>query len=282
MEGISINPILEVDQVRYSYPGTKKEALRGLSLVVPEGRRTAICGHNGSGKSTLFLHAIGIHRPAIGKVSWKGQPLEYSSGRLRELRRKIGLVFQDPEQQLILNTPYEDISYGLRNAGIAEPDIRRRTEHMLSAMGLEQWAQTPMHQLSLGMKKRIALAGVLVLEPELLLLDEPTAYLDRQSELQLVEELNRIHAQGITVAMATHDMNLAYSWADWILVLDGGRCVMEGTPNEVFAQERRIRSLGLDLPILYEVWHSLPASIRRDATPPRTIDSLKRHLSSFS
>jgi cobalt/nickel transport system ATP-binding protein len=119
---------------------------------------------------------------------------------------------------------------------------------------------------------------VLVLEPELLLLDEPTAYLDRQSELQLVEQLDRAHALGITVAMATHDMNLAYSWADWILVMDRGQCVMEGSPAEVFAQEQRIRSLGLDLPILYEVWQALPDSIRGDAMPPRTMESLRSLL----
>ncbi|WP_239615601.1 energy-coupling factor ABC transporter ATP-binding protein [Cohnella mopanensis] len=273
-----MDSILEVEKVHYSYPGTKNEALRGLSLAVPQGRRTAICGHNGSGKSTLFLHAIGIHRPVAGHVRWKGANIGYSGSDLRELRRKIGLVFQDPEQQLILNTPYEDVSYGLRNAGLPEEEIRRRAEQSLAAMGLQTWAQTPMHQLSLGLKKRVALAGVLVLEPELLLLDEPTAYLDRQSELQLIEQLNRVHAQGITVAMATHDMNLAYSWADWILVMDRGQCVMEGLPGEVFAQEQRIRSLGLDLPILYEVWHALPYSIRRDSVPPRTMDSLRSLL----
>ncbi|MBW7477292.1 energy-coupling factor ABC transporter ATP-binding protein [Paenibacillus oenotherae] len=271
--------IMEVDEVRYRYAGTDKEALKGLSLRIPEGKRTAICGHNGSGKSTLFLHAIGIYRPQSGQVRWKGQPVSYRPGDLRELRRKVGLVFQDPEQQLILNTPYEDIAYGMRNAGLPEPDIRARTERMISSMGLQPWADTPLHHLSLGMKKRTALAGVLALEPELLLLDEPTAYLDRKSEGQLIEELNRIHAEGITIAMATHDMNLAYCWADWILVMDRGQCVMAGTPHEVFGQEQHIQSLGLELPLLYEVWQALPSAIRREAAPPRSIDSLKRYLS---
>ncbi|WP_372812842.1 energy-coupling factor ABC transporter ATP-binding protein [Paenibacillus sp.] len=270
-----MKPILEASDVTFTYPGAQTPSLHQLNIRIPEGKRTAICGPNGSGKSTFFLHAVGIHRPKSGTMLWKDAPYVYKNEDLQRLRRQVGLVFQDPEQQLILHTTYEDVSYGLRNARLEEQEIRRRTERMLDVMGLTPWAETPLHQLSLGLKKRVALAGVLVLEPELLLLDEPTAYLDRRSEHRLVEELNRIHGQGITVAMATHDLNMAYAWADWILVMYEGACVMEGTPEHVFTEADVLAAYGLELPALVELWKALPADRRLGAKPPRDIAAWK-------
>ncbi|NEW04455.1 ABC transporter ATP-binding protein [Paenibacillus sp. SYP-B3998] len=272
-----MSSILETVELSFSYPGTNTEALHKLNLRIPEGKKTAICGHNGSGKSTLFLQAIGINSPASGQVLWKHAPLSYTSKELKQLRQQVGLVFQDPEQQLILNTPFEDVSYGLRNAGIAEVQIQQRTKEMLQTMRLEHLAHTPIHHLSLGQKKRVALAGVLVLEPELLLLDEPTAYLDRISEQQLVQELERIHKRGVTLVMATHDMNLAYSWADWILIMEKGQCIMEGTPYDIFSDPAAILGLGLDMPMLLDIWHALPAAIRQEKgmLPPRSVEEFK-------
>ncbi|MDQ0901504.1 energy-coupling factor ABC transporter ATP-binding protein [Paenibacillus sp. V4I7] len=266
-----MSTILETLEVSFSYPFSQTMALNKLKLRIPEGKKTAICGHNGSGKSTLFLHAIGIHSPSSGQVLWKNEPLTYTRKELKQLRQDVGLVFQDPEQQLILNTPYEDVTYGLRNAAIPELEITRRAEAILQTMGLEHLAHTPIHHLSLGQKKRVALAGVLVLEPKLLLLDEPTAYLDRISEQQLVEEINRIHSRGITLVMATHDMNLAYSWADWILVMDQGQCVMEGTPDEIFKDSKAIKDLGLDRPMLLDLWEALPEANRQGVSAPKNV-----------
>lgn len=267
-----MSTILETIEVSFSYPASQTEALNKLKLRIPEGKKTAICGHNGSGKSTLFLQAIGIHSPSSGQVLWKNKPLTYERKELKQLRQDVGLVFQDPEQQLILNTPYEDVTYGLRNAAVPEPEITQRGEAILRTMGLEHLAHTPIHHLSLGQKKRVALAGVLVLEPKLLLLDEPTAYLDRISEQQLVEELDRIHSRGITLVMATHDMNLAYSWADWILVMDRGQCVMEGTPDEIFKDSKALHSLGLDRPMLLDLWDALPEACRQGVSAPRNVN----------
>lgn len=273
-----VNSLLEASDVTFTYPGARAPSLRQLSFRIPKGKRTVICGPNGSGKSTFFLHAVGINRPNSGTMLWGGEPYVYKNERLQRLRQQIGLVFQDPEQQLILNTIYEDVSYGLRNARVPEPEIRRRTERILDVMGLTSWAATPLHQLSLGQKKRVALAGVLVLEPELVLLDEPTAYLDRRSEHRLVEELNRIHGQGITVAMATHDMNLAYSWADWVIVMHKGTCVMEGRPEDVFREADWLAAYGLEQPTLVELWKALPADIRDGAQPPRDVAAFKALL----
>lgn len=270
--------LIEARDVTYSYPGTNVQALRQLNMAIRSGKKTALCGHNGSGKSTLFLQSVGIYRPVEGQMRWKGEPMSYDRHSLKKLRQQVGLVFQDPEQQLILNTPREDIGYGLRNAGVPEREVAERTVRMLGTMGLEALADTPIHQLSLGQKKRVALAGVLVLEPELVLLDEPTAYLDRRSEQLLMEELNRIHRQGITVVMATHDMNLAYAWADWILVMDQGRCVKEGPPDEVFNDAERLEAIGLDLPIVLDIWNSLPESLRYGEPLPKDVESLKQWL----
>ncbi|ASS73699.1 cobalt ABC transporter ATP-binding protein [Tumebacillus algifaecis] len=273
-----MNSIFEVTSLTYSYPGASQPALNNLTLSIPQGKKTVLCGHNGSGKSTLFLQAIGINRPDAGVVSWKGEPLTYKHKALQKLRQNIGLVFQDPEQQLILNTPLEDISYGLRNAKLPEAQIEARTTSILNQLKLTELADQPLHQLSLGQKKRVALAGVLALEPELLLLDEPTAYLDRRSEQLLLEELERVHSQGVTTVMATHDMNLAYAYADWMLVLDHGRCVLAGPPAEVFQNEEQITALGLELPILYQLWQALPEARRHDIEPPRDVSSFKRLL----
>lgn len=267
-----MNAILTAEDVSFAYPGTNHEALRKLNLRIPAGKKTALCGHNGSGKSTLFLHAVGLHRPSAGRMLWDNTPYAYSPRDLKAMRQRIGIVFQDPEHQLILNTPLEDISYGLRNAGVSEPEIIRRSKQALAVMGLEKLGDTPIHHLSLGQKKRVALAGVLVLEPKLLLLDEPTAYLDRASERRLLEELNRIHENGMTIVMATHDMDLAYAWADWVIVMDQGSYVSEGTPQEVFAEREALHSLGLEQPTLMELWQSAPDYIRTDdAYPPRTV-----------
>ncbi|WP_166244147.1 energy-coupling factor ABC transporter ATP-binding protein [Paenibacillus turpanensis] len=274
-----MEPIVTAENVSFAYPGTSQSALRNVTLRIPAGKRTALCGHNGSGKSTFFLQAAGLHQPSEGRMLWGDSPYSYRSAALRELRQRIGLVLQDPEHQLILNTPREDISYGLRNAGFSEQEIARRTAQSLAAMGLEALADTPLHHLSIGLKKRVALAGVLVLEPKLLLLDEPTAYLDRASERRLVDELNRAHDSGITVVMATHDMDLAYAWADWVIIMDGGRVVMEGEPTAIFRDRAALLALGLEQPLLMELWQSLPSEAAGEGAAPRTKEQFKRFLS---
>lgn len=270
--------LIEANDVMFSYPTSQRPALNHLTMAIPQGLKTAICGHNGCGKSTFFLHSNGLLQPQSGQLSWKGRTYSYRKSDLLELRQRVGLVFQDPEQQLILNTPYEDVSYGLRNAGVPGAEIERRVLDILEVMGLQALKEVPIHQLSLGQKKRVTLAGVLVLQPELVLLDEPTAYLDPKSEEQLLQQLERIHQQGVTIAMSTHDMNLVYSWADWVIVMDQGRVVLTGTPVEVFRETDALLTLGLRVPLLYEMWRSLPERLREGATPPRDVASLKQWM----
>jgi cobalt/nickel transport system ATP-binding protein len=266
---------LAFDSVVFRYPDTAEPALRELSFSVPKGCRTAVLGHNGSGKSTLFLHAVGVLRPQQGSIRLPGGELIYTRKELANLRRRVGLVFQDPEQQLILSTPLEDISFGLRGTGMDEPAIRRRCLEVLELLNLTGIQDKPIHQLSLGQKKRTALAGVMAMEPELILLDEPTSYLDPLSETQLLTGLQTIHEAGTTIVMATHDMNLAYRWADWVIVLEKGSCRAAGTPQEIFAGRDELQAIGLDLPLLADLWYSLPGQLTAGQPAPRNAGDFK-------
>ncbi|MEH1909652.1 energy-coupling factor ABC transporter ATP-binding protein [Nostoc sp.] len=245
--------LLEFEQVYYTYPGARESALNGLTLKIPSGKRCALIGQNGCGKTTLFLLANGLYKPDYGVVRWHGEPLIYNRNYLGNLRQKVGLVFQDPEQQLVASTVEEDISYGLCNLGLPEPEIKDRVEQALVEFELTTLAERPVHHLSLGQKKRVSIADVMVLQPELLVLDEPTAYLDIKHTRNLIATLKKIHHNGTTLVMATHDLDLVYRWADWVFVMDKGRLMLEGKPQDVFSQRRLLSELELGVPLIYEI-----------------------------
>ncbi|MBW4528133.1 MAG: energy-coupling factor ABC transporter ATP-binding protein [Phormidium tanganyikae FI6-MK23] len=240
--------LLEFRSIHYTYPGTSESVIRGLTLNIPHQKRIALIGQNGCGKTTLFLLANGLYEPQQGKIYWKGERLKYNRRSLIELRQKVGLVFQNPEQQVIASTVIEDISYGLCNLGWEESQIEVAIDPVLNEFSLTEFANRPIHQLSLGQKKRVSLAGVMVLKPELLLLDEPTAYLDPLHTRALAQTLETIHATGTTIVMATHDLEWVYRWADWVIVLDRGTLALEGTPETVFAQKETLEALQLGVP----------------------------------
>ncbi|MHC0062128.1 energy-coupling factor ABC transporter ATP-binding protein [Nostoc sp. UIC 10890] len=245
--------LLEFEQVYYTYPGAQESALNGLTLKIPSGKRCALIGQNGCGKTTLFLLANGLYKPDSGIVRWRSEPLSYNRNALSNLRQKVGLVFQDPEQQLVASTVEEDISYGLCNLGLPEPEIKDRVEQALVEFELTALAERPVHHLSLGQKKRVSIADVMVLHPELLVLDEPTAYLDVKHTRNLIATLKRIHLDGTTLLMATHDLDLVYRWADWVFVMDKGQLRLEGKPQDVFSQRTLLEELELGVPLIYEM-----------------------------
>ena len=245
--------LLEFEQLYYTYPGAQESALNGLNLRIPSHKKCALIGQNGCGKTTLFLLANGLYKPQKGSVYWHGKTLKYDRQSLMKLRQQVGLVFQDPEQQLVASTVEEDISYGLCNLGLPTGEIQQRVEQALAEFELTQLAQRPVHHLSLGQKKRVSIADVMVLKPELLLLDEPTAYLDKLHTHKLMATLKKIHADGTTIVMATHDLDLVYRWADWIFVMDRGQLVIEGKPQDVFNQREILEDLELGVPLIYEM-----------------------------
>ena len=272
--------LLEFEKVDYTYPSTPHPALQSLTLRIPRGKRCVLLGRNGCGKTTLFLLANGLYKPQGGAVYWQGSPLRYDRNSLTNLRQKVGLVFQDPEQQLVASTVEEDISYGLCNLGLPESEVNQRVEQAITAFNLSELASCPVHHLSLGQKKRVSLADVMVLQPELLLLDEPTAYLDQLQTRDLMTKLRQIWATGTTIVMATHDLDLAYFWADWIFILNQGQLVLEGTPQEVFAQRDTLEQLHLGVPLVFDVLDKVAEVLSNNLTQAdyQVLDSISEPL----
>jgi cobalt/nickel transport system ATP-binding protein len=253
--------LLAFEQIDYTYTGSNHPAIANLSLSIPQGKRCALIGQNGCGKTTLFLLANGLYQPQRGRIIWQQQPLKYDRGALIKLRQQIGLVFQNPEQQIVATTVEEDISYGLYNLGLETNEIARRVRQTLDDFNLNEVAQTPIHHLSLGQKKRVSIADVMVLEPELLLLDEPTAYLDPRHTRILLNTLEQIYERGTTIVMATHDLDLVYRWADWVFLMDRGKLIVEGKPAEVFSQSNILDALDFHRPIAWEVMTEIQHAI---------------------
>lgn len=253
--------ILEFDQVDYCYAGSNQTAIQGLTLKVPHGKRCALIGQNGCGKTTCFLLANALYKPQRGTLRWQHQPIQYSRQFLTQLRQNVGLVFQNPEHQLVAATVEEDISYGLFNLGLPETEVAQRTRQAITDFDLQSLANQPIHTLSLGQKKRVSIADVMVLRPKLLLLDEPTAYLDPHHTQELIYHLQQIHATGTTILLATHDLDFVYQWADWVFVMDQGRLILEGTPQTVFDQPDILKALGLGVPLVVELIDQMQAVV---------------------
>ncbi len=272
-----MSPVLEVKGVEFSYPdGTR--ALQSLSLGFARGRRTALLGRNGAGKSTLFALLNGIERPGRGEVHFDGAPVAYDRGSLRHLRRSVGVVFQDPDAQLFSASIREDISFGPVNLGLPREEVQQRVEAALAAVGLTSLAERPTHALSYGEKKRACIAGVLAMDPKVLILDEPTAGLDPPMAAELMNLLDALHNRGITVILATHDVDFAFAWADDICVLQEGALAFHGEAGDFEAVGRSFPQLGLELPWVYEVFAELrrKGAINGDQPPRSRAELLSR------
>ncbi len=245
-----VKPVIEVDGLGYAYPdGTW--ALRGLSLAVAAGSRLALLGPNGAGKSTLLLHLNGILLPASGRVRVLGTGVDKDT--CLEIRRRVGLVFQDPDDQVFAPTVWEDVAFGPTNLGLPVDEVARRVEAALEAVGAVDLARRAPHRLSVGQKKRVAIAGVLAMRPDVILLDEPTASLDHAGSRAVLAILDRLNRQGTTLVMATHDVDLAAEWADTVAVMAGGRLVARGGPA-LLRDEALLARAGLRPPRVAEVF----------------------------
>jgi cobalt/nickel transport system ATP-binding protein len=253
--------LIEFEGVRYTYPCSQEETLLGLSFKITEGKKYALIGHNGCGKTTLFRLANGLYRPHQGIVRWRGNPLKYNRTFLTQLRQQVGLVFQNPEQQLVATTVEEDLSYGLCNLGLPEELIAERIQETLKNFNLIDLADYPVNYLSLGQKKRVAIADVMILKPKLLLLDEPTAYLDPRQTREFLQQLEQIYQEGTTILLATHDLDFVCQWADWLLVMNQGKLILEGTPQTVFNQRELLEELELGVPLALDLIEQVKAII---------------------
>lgn len=240
--------IIEVKDLHYSYSdGT--QALLGVNMCIKKGKTTAILGGNGAGKSTLFLNFNGIYKPSSGEVLFKEKPLAYSRNSLKELRRSVGILFQDPDSQLFSASVYQDISFGAINMKLPEEEVIKRVNAAMKRTGIEHLKTKPTHCLSHGQKKRVALAGLLVMEPEVLVLDEPTAGLDPMGVSEIMGLLREVQKElGLSIVISTHDIDIVPLYCDYTYVLDQGKVLTEGTPREVFSKPDILRSVHLRLP----------------------------------
>lgn len=240
--------ILKLQDLHYTYPdGT--HALKGLDMEIKRGQVTAILGGNGVGKSTLFHHLNGILKPSSGQVFFEGKPVDYSRKGLIRLRQFVGVVFQDPDNQLFSASVYQDVSFGAVNMKLPEDEVRRRVDVAMERTGISHLKNKPTYCLSFGQKKRVAIAGVLVMEPEVLVLDEPTAGLDPKGICEIMKLLKETQKElGLSVIISTHDIDIVPLYCDQVFVMDEGGIVLEGTPQEVFSEKKALRRVNLRLP----------------------------------
>ncbi|MBR5560512.1 MAG: energy-coupling factor transporter ATPase [Clostridia bacterium] len=240
----------------YTYPEAAKNAVSGVSMRVKKGEFLAILGHNGSGKSTLAKLFNALYVPSAGTVWVCGLDTK-DDDLVFDIRQHAGMVFQNPDNQIVATVVEEDVAFGLENNGVEPKEIRVRIDEALKAVNMSKYAKKAPHMLSGGQKQRVAIAGVLAMKPDVIILDESTAMLDpsgRQEVMNTVHRLNK--EEGISVVIITHYMAEAAT-ADYVIVMDGGRIAMNGTPREVFTQVERVRELGLDVPPMTDLAHML-------------------------
>lgn len=256
-----MSTMLRTENLTYSYPaGEENEqptlALDGVTLAIERGSFTVILGHNGSGKSTLAKTFNAVLLPSGGRVYVDGMDT-VDEKLLLEIRRRVGMVFQNPDNQIVANVVEEDVAFAPENLGVPTEEIRRRVDDALRTVGMKKFAKHAPHLLSGGQKQRIAIAGVLAMRPQCIVLDEATAMLDpigRSEVISTIERLNR--DEGITVVLITHHMNEA-EHADRVIVMNEGRVAMDGAPREVFAQVEKLKSIGLTVPDTVELLYEL-------------------------
>jgi cobalt/nickel transport system ATP-binding protein len=262
--------LLEAQGLTYAYPGGVP-ALLGLDVRIQRGRRLAILGPNGAGKTTLLLHLNGTLHPSSGRVLIDGKTAGYSRAGLSDWRRRVGLVLQDADDQLFAASVAEDVSFGPLNLGLSDEEAHQRVQESLAALNIADLANRPTHMLSFGQKKRCAIAGAVAMRPEILLLDEPAAGLDRHGLSHLLAVLEQLEATGTTLVFTTHDADLAWAFADDAALFRQGRIIAQGLATDILIDEAAMYEAGLIPPFLARIGLKLRASgtISADAPLPR-------------
>ena len=257
-----MEPIIRVDHLTHTYSAVtpfQRSAVRDMSLEIRRGEFLGIIGHTGSGKSTLIQHLNGLLKPTEGHIYLNGQDIWADPKKIRQVRFQVGLVFQYPEYQLFEETVYKDVAFGPKNMGLPQEEIDRRVRASVRAVGLsDEMLEKSPFALSGGQKRRVAIAGVMAMEPEVLILDEPTAGLDPRGCEDILSLLRAYHARrGSTVVLVSHSMEEIARSTQRIIVLDRGGVRMEGTPAQVFARARELEAVGLDVPQVTKIAHAL-------------------------
>lgn len=263
--------LIEIQNVSYAYEDAAAKALNNVSLTINDGEFVAVVGHNGSGKSTLAKHLNALLLPTEGKVLVDGMDTADEADTL-SIRQRVGMVFQNPDNQLVTTIVEEDVAFGPENIGVPGNEIRARVDKALAAVGMEKYAHSAPNMLSGGQKQRIAIAGMLAMQPKVLVLDEATAMLDPKGRRDIIDLVTKLHREnGITVVMITQYMEEAIG-ADRVAVMSGGELILEGTPKEVFSQDELLHKHRLDVPVMQQLANRLNA---RGANLPKSILSVE-------
>lgn len=272
--------ILKAEDLYYSYDDENTHSLNGLSLEIKRGRKIAFMGANGSGKSTFFLSCMGILKPQKGTLYYKGEPYRYDKKGLLDLRSKVGIVFQDPDNQLFSASVYQEISFGILNLGVPEEEAKQEVEKVIDHLEITPFRHKPTHALSGGQKKQVSIADILVMHPEIIILDEPAAALDPKHTTMVNHIVDEMTKNGITVCMATHDVNYAYEWADEIALFCQGKVLMQDTPDVVFHNRDALQQTNLEVPTVLELFESLcRKGILDKALPaPKNLQALEKYI----
>ena len=250
-------PILQVNDLHYSYDDTQA-ALKGISVSIYPGERIAVIGSNGAGKSTFFLNINGVLSPEQGEIFYHGTKITKKS--LPQLRKNIGIVFQDADNQIIASSVKAEVSFGPMNLKLPREDVVRRVNMAMEYMNITEYGDRPPHYLSGGEKKRVAIADIIAMEPDVIIFDEPTAALDPLNAAMLEEVLEKLSAEQKTLLISTHDVDFAYRWAKRVLVFCDGQIIADGTPLSVFQNDEVVKKASLARPMMLDVYQELVGS----------------------
>ncbi|BAX81806.1 energy-coupling factor ABC transporter ATP-binding protein [Labilibaculum antarcticum] len=260
--------MIQLQNIKYSYPeGTI--GLDDISLEIEKGSKVAFLGENGAGKSSLFLVLNGIHKPQKGKYVLDGKQFGFSTTERKQMAHKVGYVFQDPDVQLFAASVYEDVAFGPFNLGLDKKDIEIRVEKYLNLLSIQDLKDKAPHQLSYGQKKQVAVAGVLAMEPEIILFDEPFAWLDNRHKHIMNEIIDDLNKQGKTVLISTHNPDFAYEWADNVVLMKEGRIIASDSPVKTMCNKVLMQEIGMELPLVVQLAKKL--GLKNDS---RSIQSL--------
>ena len=274
-----MDAIIKTENLKYTYTdGT--EALRGINIEISRGEKVAIMGANGSGKSTFFLTLNGISRPTAGKIFIDGQEIKYNRKSLIEVRKKVGIVFQDPDNQLFSASVRQEISFGLFNLGYNQEEVSKKVDRIIDELNISSFADKPTHFLSGGQKKRVAIADILVMDPEIIILDEPSSGLDPK-HIKLIDDIiDSLSAKGITVIIATHDAQRSLAWADRLVLFHEGRIIGQGKPEDILRQEDLLKMTNLEKPAVLKLFDNLieVGILDENLKTPVNIDELESYI----
>ncbi|MFA8436038.1 MAG: energy-coupling factor ABC transporter ATP-binding protein [Marinifilaceae bacterium] len=253
-------PILQLENISFHYPdGT--QAIHQLSCTIKKGEKVVLLGENGCGKSTLFQLLNGLRKPQKGSYHFNGEEIRYNRKDCKKLLHNIGIVFQDPDVQIFAADVMQEISFGPKNMGYPNEKVRQLVLQAMEQTNILSLKEKPTHFLSYGQKKRVAIADILAMDTEIIIMDEPLAWLDMRHKKKMLNILNQLNQEGKTLIVSTHDPNFAYEWADTIHIMHQGAILEHGTPEHVFSNKEILSKAGLELPLIFELAQNLDLNL---------------------